>query len=382
MDLNDQLTPNEHGDLRDRIIAGAGRMSATRARRSHLVAGAAAVVLVGGVISGVAFATARSDHRIATPVETATPVPPSPTPPSTPTPTPTSPPTTPSPPAPSPPAAALQVANGDCEAVLPADSLSDAVESDAQFMADDSAAGDVTLATLGGLYCRYAVNSGMMELVVLPAEAAADGVVDEFGADDCHDREVGRFCYRVSAGERFWAIVASSSPQDSGSDSSDLLPILERVDGSLAMLPSAHAVPPTRQWRTPIACSDADTAELAQVVGASLTVEPGTGWPANLHTAIANAAHREASCLWYTADGLTAFSITVRPGAGPVWADAASSAGAGTPVEVAGATDARVGASASGDEAVVATDGVNLIEVRGRGADLASVASAYLMRLG
>ncbi|MGR6742373.1 hypothetical protein ACU6RU_10115 [Microbacterium sp. F1-18] len=86
MDLNDQLTPNERGDLRDRVVGGAKRMRAARARRSRIVAGAAASVLVAVVVAGVTFAALRPDDRVATPVETSTSTP---TPTATPTPTPT-----------------------------------------------------------------------------------------------------------------------------------------------------------------------------------------------------------------------------------------------------------------------------------------------------
>ncbi|MBN9155219.1 MAG: hypothetical protein J0J05_14665 [Microbacterium sp.] len=87
MSTSPDLTPREHDDMRDLVVAGAARMDHRRRIRRQVTAAALAVVLVGGVIGGVATVSALSNRGFsaATPTPTS-----SATSTTTPTPTPTS----------------------------------------------------------------------------------------------------------------------------------------------------------------------------------------------------------------------------------------------------------------------------------------------------
>lgn len=99
--MNDELTPREHSDMRDSIVAGAQRIHSAGQRRMQMIAGAVALVLVAGISGGAVATATLVDSRIddgpvstPTPTETA-----EPSPTATPAdPTPTTPPTPASPP--------------------------------------------------------------------------------------------------------------------------------------------------------------------------------------------------------------------------------------------------------------------------------------------
>ncbi|WP_307214609.1 hypothetical protein [Microbacterium sp. SORGH_AS_0888] len=113
--MNDTpLSQRERDELRQTVTAGAARMRRSRTRRIQALSGAAAVVLVGAVVTAVTLGTLMP---AASPITTASPVPsashtPSPTPSSTPSASPTSTPTT-----------ARSLFDGDCGAMIGADVL-------------------------------------------------------------------------------------------------------------------------------------------------------------------------------------------------------------------------------------------------------------------
>ncbi len=95
MSTSPDLTPREHDDMRDLVVAGAARMDHRRRIRRQVTAAALAVVLVGGVIGGVATVSALSNRGFSaatpTPTSSATSTTsPTPTSGATPTATPTS----------------------------------------------------------------------------------------------------------------------------------------------------------------------------------------------------------------------------------------------------------------------------------------------------
>ena len=112
---DDGLSPREHAEMRDLVLAGTQRIRPAGSRRNQVIAGALALVLVGAV-SGAAITTAAifgSDTTAATPtpspVETVTEAPTA-----TPTPTPTAAPSTP----PTATGEAVLPFGGECESVL------------------------------------------------------------------------------------------------------------------------------------------------------------------------------------------------------------------------------------------------------------------------
>lgn len=95
MSTSPDLTPREHDDMRDLVVAGAARMDHRLRIRRQVTAAALAVVLVGGVIGGVATVSALSNRGFsaATPTPTSkatSTTTPTPTSSATPTATPTS----------------------------------------------------------------------------------------------------------------------------------------------------------------------------------------------------------------------------------------------------------------------------------------------------
>jgi len=65
--MNDQLTPREHDDMRDLLLAGTQRIRPASAPRARIAAGAA-LVLVAATIGGVAATAQFTAHRIEQPV--------------------------------------------------------------------------------------------------------------------------------------------------------------------------------------------------------------------------------------------------------------------------------------------------------------------------
>jgi len=89
--MTDEMTPREHDDMRDLVLAGTQRIRPSRSYRRLAAVGVAVVVIAGvagGVAAIVAGRDARDDSAPVGPTITSPPVPPAPSP----TPTPTMPP--------------------------------------------------------------------------------------------------------------------------------------------------------------------------------------------------------------------------------------------------------------------------------------------------
>jgi hypothetical protein len=61
MSIDDELTPGEHKEMRDLVLAGTDRIPPTRFNRPRLVAGGVALVLVGAVMGGILTVALRGD---------------------------------------------------------------------------------------------------------------------------------------------------------------------------------------------------------------------------------------------------------------------------------------------------------------------------------
>lgn len=277
MDLNDQLTPNEHGDLRDRVVGGVKQMRAARARRSRIVAGATASALVAVVVAGVAFTALHPDDRIATPVETSTPTPtptPSmPVPPSTPSATPSA---TAPPVAPTTPRIAF---DNDCSVMMSREQW-DSVMGDGSRTEEDMLAewGTATVpfldftpeSTLGGLTCeRFAPPGGVpsaadiqsLEISVFPRSALPPALVALYEEAKCEGVYDGALCWK-SAGDGEWWILAQAVGVTDSVPEELLDSALSRVQQNLALSAPARAADRSEEW-WPFESCEAITQEMS-----------------------------------------------------------------------------------------------------------------------
>jgi hypothetical protein len=263
VDLNDQLTPNEHGDLRDRVVGGVKRLRAARARRSRIVAGAAASALVAVVVAGVAFAALRPDDRIATPVETSTPTPtPTPTPSQTPQPMPTA---TSTPDAEPQLTAPVIAFGGDCGVMMTTGQWDDVLGQGSRTVEDmyvewgfgPSPALDFSpVSTLGGLTCdRFAPPGGVpsaagveyLEISVIPLSALPPELAASYNVMTCEGASDGQLC-RKSASSGEWWIMAQSAGIPDAVPEELLDTALRAVEQNLVRSASAHAAVRRETW--------------------------------------------------------------------------------------------------------------------------------------
>lgn len=265
MDLNDGLSPNEHADLRQRVVGGAKRMRAASARRSRIVAGAAASALVAVVVAGIAFTALRPDDRIATPVETSTPTPsatPSIAAPS-PTPTPSETASTTAPPAsPTTPRIAF---DGDCSLMM-------STEQWDLVMGNGSRTEDEMLtewglnpapfldfspeSTLGGLTCdRFAPVSGVpsaaeiqsLEVSVFPLSALSPALTELYQEAMCEGVYDGALCWKSAVDGEWWIVARAAGVTDSVPEQL-LDSALSTVRQNLALSAPAHAGDRNEEW--------------------------------------------------------------------------------------------------------------------------------------
>lgn len=373
MDLNDQLTPNEHGDLRNRVVGGVKRLRAARARRSRIVAGAAASALVAVVVAGVAFATLRPDDRIATPVETSTPTP---TPSQTPQPTPTA--TATATPDPEPQLFAPAMAfGGDCAQVIDASALSSAVGVELGPAMDLSTP---EVRTLGGLDCSWeSTTFESVQVSALPADVVPASVVSTYSDTVCEGfRYDSEGCRRaVSDGDTWMLVTVSGVFGNADGVSNDV--VAARLDAVAPLFESAledagRPMPAARtsSWWSPTTCDELlERVSVADILGATDFVE---GYPSafgtDVHIEIARDAGLGTVCRWYApnSDRLDAVIVTIYPGGAWEWDRLAAGDGrrdVPVPVDVAGATEAArgVGAIRPDSSYLLATDGVNVVEI-------------------
>lgn len=248
--MNEDLTPREHTEMRDLVLAGAQRIRSEDRRRTRIVAGAVALALIG-VVSGGAITTAAllgSDARPApAPTASRTEPEPSPRPTAEPTPTPTP---TPTPSAPAAPAEGVTPFGGRC-----ADALAEAsVEGVAgiDMMLSDyrwrTGADDV----LGGIDCVW-VSDG----VYLAATAHLFAYPEAVVGDDlrtgtptgCTSIQDGSMVECAQAGEvdGTWLVVRVSGGADAVTEAG-VAGLFAEASGRLAGHPSPSPAVRTAEW--------------------------------------------------------------------------------------------------------------------------------------
>lgn len=249
--MNDEMTPREHSEMRDSILAGAQRIHSAGQRRMQMIAASVAFVLVAG-ISGGAVATAAllgsgiDDGPVATPTETAEP---SPTATPTLTPEPTPEPTVPvTPPAP---AQAVVAFGSECENALE-DADADAVTGHDMLLSDYRWQ-DGTETVLGGIDCLWLSEDGYalasVHVFAYPAavvpQAIADAVVP--GCEMVQDGGGKQKCESSAVVDGTWLLVQVYGEPDA-TDAAEVDGLFANVRDRLAASPAPVAAERTADW--------------------------------------------------------------------------------------------------------------------------------------
>lgn len=203
--MSDELTPRERAEMRDLVLAGTQRIHPAGRRRSQLIAGAVALVLVGGV-SGGAITTAALLGSDATPAPVTTPTD-RPTPTEEPTPTPT----------PEPPSLGAAPFGNECENAI-TDAEADALRGIGMVLSDfrwRTGANDV----LGGIDCVWVSEEEYLSATihlyaypeqVVPAEFAT-AMVPGCRQEEHDDRLT---CTSVGTVDGLWLLVQARAASE------------------------------------------------------------------------------------------------------------------------------------------------------------------------
>lgn len=373
--MNDDLTPREHSEMRDLVLAGAQRIRPAGDRRVRIAAGAVALVLIG-VVSGGAVTTAAllgSDARPA-PAPTVSETEPVPTPTPTPTPTPEP---APEPTAPAAPAQGVTPFAGECanaldDAAVESVTGIDMVRSDYRWK---TGANEV----LGGIDCVW-VSDGVYLAATAHLFAYPEAVVGEDlragTPTGCTPIEDGSRVQCAAAGLAggTWMVVRAAG--DAGVvTAAGVEGLFADASARLANHPAPSPAVRTAQW-----WALPDCAELAASVDpgsygferVALLSQSSRGEATDSLEGIALFAGATSWCeLHFTSgDGDTSRGEVVRvdvvPGGAIAFPTALAADGA-QPVSVAGAQAAVVAPGLDRYEGsasvVVATDGVNVLMV-------------------
>ena len=372
--MNDGLSPREHDEMRDLVLAGTQRVRPVGRHRTQIVAGAVALVLVGGVTGGAITTAALIGSDVApAPVSTPTERSPSPTPPA-PSPTPSVPPQQEEP---SPSPAAVPAFGGDCGSTL-TDEEVDALRGIGMVRSDyrwRTGANDV----LGGIDCVWvsaeAYLTATVHLFAYPDSVVPQSVRDAAAAG-CVESGNGPAVECTGSGivDGTWLLVRAYGPADqitaSGVDA-----LYSSAAARLPGHPRAVAAERTAEWWTQPDCS----ALAAAIDPASYgfervaVLEPaGTSDPGLRPEGIVSLVGAAYSCdIHFTAgSGDTTSGEVVRidvvPGGAVTFPTAVAAEGA-SPVTVNGAQSAVIVPGLDRYEGsgavIVATDGVNMLMV-------------------
>lgn len=332
--MNSELTPREHAEMRDTILAGAQRLHSTAQRRMQVIAASVAFVLVaglsGGAIATAAFVGANNDRIAVTPTETPEP---SVTLTRTPTPTPEPTPTTPVAPA-----EGVVAFDGDCARVLSEDEVSAAFGQEMTPLENDWDVGAPQV--LGGVECRWAHEhrSPYFAVAVYPESVVPSEFARDQSAEVCRPGEGASVCNVTGSVGGTWFSLTTAEEHRSV-----LGPLAEAVARNVAAVPSPSPPAPSATWWTLPACdrlSELDIPGLLGSEGAAVLMPNEYPPRADRSEGLPEFAGRDELCSWHYAD-YDSVSVRVTPGAGRAFPHIAASASA-QPVAVDGATQAVV----------------------------------------
>ncbi|WP_426324527.1 hypothetical protein [Microbacterium sp. E-13] len=362
--MNEGLSPREHDEMRDVVLAGTQRVKPVGRHRTTMVAGAVALVLVGAVTGG-AFTTAAllGSGAAPGPVSTATATEPAPSP-------------TPEDSGPATDTDGVPAFGGDCAATL-TDQEVDALRGIGMVRSDyrwRTGANDV----LGGIDCVWvseeAYLTANVHLFAYP-ESVVPAAVRDAVAEGCVDSGNGGGVTCTASGvvDGTWLLIRASGPADQVS-ASGVDALYTAAAARLGDHPRATPATRTSQW-----WAQPDCASLVSQIDPALygferiaLLEPTTSDPGVHPEAIVSLAGAAYSCeLHFTSgSGDTSTGEVVRidvvPGGASTFPTAAGADGA-SPVTVSGTRAAVIVPGLDryegSGEVIVATDGVNMLMV-------------------
>ena len=393
--MNEELSPREHADMRDMVMAGAQRIRPAGRHRTQIVAAAIALVLVGGVTGGaVTTAALLGAEQAPAPAETSTPTPTETAP--TPTPTETAP--TPTPEEPPAPVTGVMPFGGECANTL-TDEEVDALRGVGMFRSDyrwETGANTV----LGGIDCVWVSEESYLNvtlhLYAFPESVVPDGV-RAAAVDGCvpiEGQESRVECSATAIVDGMWLLVRASGPADQVTQEG-IGALLASASGRLGDHEPGTPATPTSDWWAALDCASIAAAVDPATYGfervALLEQQSTSSYASDRPEGISFLAGAASGCdLHFTSgsgEGTSGevVTVTIVPG-GAVAFPTAVDAEHSEPVDVAGAQAAVAVPGLDryeGSPAVlVVTDGVNILMVTPdwvrETADVAGVAGAVL----
>lgn len=310
MGVNDELTPREHDDLRNTVLAGARRIKPVGAHRTQLIAASVALVLVAGIAGG-AWATASFLGRSPVPAVT------SPTPTPTATPTPTTEPTESR--------EAVVPFDGDCSRLLSDESVREIVGSDVASRVPSalSVYGDTTAyaRVLGALHCGWIAEDWQsgLEITVYPSASVPDSVQSAYVEAECLlsglcevGRIVGDFWVGVGiqlSGQQQWTDEGRAEAQATA------LEVIGGLESALQTTTGRPAVPNPEGWSLD-GCERLAPAVESHVAGVLTPSVPFDSVPQGSLFEIAAAAQVVLYCPWSGGDDGVYVEVFAQTGIG------------------------------------------------------------------
>lgn len=362
--MNTELTPREHAEMRDTILAGAQRIHANGQRRMQLVAASVAFVLVAG-ISGGAVATAAivgagvDRGPVATPTDTLSPSPSTTVAPdATPTVTATTAEQS---------GDAVMPFGGDCANALTVDEVSAVVGPSTSTDLHLLPTGESEV--LGGLTCWWSDPVNVrMSLHVYPSEVVPSAYLEPTYPTACAPRDgwASEPCRLRFITDSVWISLEIYPGLDDPTDGDALGALV--VERLAAHQKPKSATPTEEWWRLP-SCVDLDESlDLASAFGSSTQrIQPEQAAAPDGVSRLPDRAGAKLRCSWLLGSAEGEVVIRVIPGGGTAFDRIAASEGA-EPVDVAGATSAVTAMDAVSSMeytwVLAATDGTNLVVVQ------------------
>ncbi|SFS00797.1 hypothetical protein SAMN04487846_1410 [Microbacterium sp. cf046] len=372
MGMNDDgLTPREHAEMRDLVLAGTQRIRPAGSRRNQIIAGALALVLIGAV-SGAAITTAAifgSDTTAATPTPSPTTATSSPTPTAEPTPSAT--------PTPAPSAEGGLPFAGECEGALTDDEATTAAGIPVGLADYRWRTGAIDL--LGGIDCLWLSTetyaAAAVQVFVYPVEVVpsdvADGIVP--GCTDLGYSNPTVQCSLSGVIDGTWVLVRSSG--DPATTTEDgIRSVFDRVSANVVAYPSPSPAQRVASWWGPMDCDQL----VAQIDPVSYGFERVALLESDFSAPVGGAAPETipdvpgTSCdLHFTAGSGDDTSgevvnVSIVPGGASAFPTAVAAVNS-VPFEVAGAQAAVIAPGLDRYEGsgsvIVATDGINMLMV-------------------
>lgn len=361
MDMNDdRLSAREHGEMKDRVLAGARRIRPVGAHRAQFAAAAVALVLVGGIAGGAIATTALSGRDQLPPATTPSPSSPEPTPSTTPT---------------TVPAGGVLAFDGVCADILGDDEVSAALGLATRLIPERWHTGEYR--ALGGIDCFWAseeYNAAFVSVVAYPVDQVPATILAAAEAGGCPPPWVASGCAVAGVVDGTWVMV--SAKREGGDASAATQALFDLAIDRVTQYPAPVAPQRTPEWWVLPTC--ATIAESLDAAALGLDRIEVSDWVESQRPSDADASSLTevagvASWCEFRGtrdDDVDAWqNVFVRYVAGGAWDWASVEADSVAPVDVAGAQSAYVvhdnGRLEGASDLLAVSDGTNVLTLQG-----------------